>query len=218
MTAYSVLLDASNIAFTMAGGARTWRFERVEQVREAWLRKAPNDRVHAVIDAGVLRGLSDRSRAARAEKDGWLEVAHGDADDVILREADRYAAAIVSRDKFVQARRDYPWLQGCQDRIWWIYTLHGRLSLRHRPLEVAGEDAIDAAIRKKAAKAGLAVGDDREWRCAAPTGRCDHAGGSITSEMVRRAGDTWYCRYCQYPAREVLAAAPEPPESPRRCR
>ena len=209
MSAVSAILDAANIAYTpAAGGRRSYRFSRVEEARDAWLARGDGGDVRAVIDASALRGLADGPRADLARREGWLEVATGDADDPILELAERFGAAVVSKDNFVHARDDHPWLQGCSDRVYSPSWRGGELVLRPRLLRVASPEDIERARRAKARKAGIRDGlGDRVWHCAAPPDECDLSGTGVPQALLRERGGGWYCK-CGYPALEQFAGLP----------
>jgi hypothetical protein len=206
VSAVSVVLDAANIAFTTAGGGRlSYHFSRVEEVRDAWLARDDGGDVRAVLDASALRGMADRPRAELARREGWLSVAPGDADDQILELADRFGAAIVSKDNFQHARDDYPWLQGCSARVYSASWRAGELLLQPRILRIVEAQDIERARRAKARKAGIRDGlGDRVWHCTAPAGECDLRGASVPQSLLRERGDGWYCK-CGYVAMEQYA-------------
>lgn len=205
MSAFTVVLDAANIAFTKKGLHPQYHFRRVDEVRQVWLERIPTSRVHAVIDASAYRRMADQSRARLAMEHGWLETAPGDADDRILELADRYGAAIVSNDKFEYARDDYPWLQGCTDRVFSASWRKGELLLQPRLLRIATPEEIACARREKATKAGIRHDlGDRTWRCKAPPELCEHSGQLVPHSLLRERQDGWYC-VCQYSAQEQYA-------------
>jgi Zc3h12a-like Ribonuclease NYN domain/FHA domain len=211
VSAFTVVLDAANIAFTRHGqGNARFMFRRVEEVRDRWLRER-GGAVHAVIDASAYRRMSDRSTAVAAAEDGWLETATGDADDSILELADKFDAAIVSNDNFTYAREDYPWLQGCVDRVFSVSWHSGQLSVQRRVLRVATKEEIDKARREKAEKAGIRHDlGDRTWRCTAPPDECEHGGRALPHSLLRKKEPDWYCT-CGYPAEELYVETEDVP-------
>ncbi|GAA1023707.1 hypothetical protein Aple_090220 [Acrocarpospora pleiomorpha] len=217
MSAITVVLDAANIACVRNQRPIRFRFSRVEEVRDAWLERQPHGEVRAVIDASAYRRMLDRPRARRAEEDGWLETATGDADDRILDLADRYSAAIVSNDKFDYARDDFPWLQGCGDRVFSASWNDGALLIQARILRVASAREISYAQAEKRAKAGIRDDlGDRVFRCTAPAEVCDHGGRLVEHGLLREQSDGFFCVACQHPAQEeyldaVVAEQTGPP-------
>jgi hypothetical protein len=191
----TVVLDAANIAFTNAGrDGASYRFCRVEQVRDAWMAQHPRGVVRAVTDASALRRMPDEHLARRAKVDGWLDIAPGDADDVILDLAERYGAMVVSNDNFAYARDDHPWLQGCADRVFSASWRGGTLLLQPRLLKVATAEDIARARREKATKAGIRHDlGDRVWRCTARMGECSHAGEVVPHSRLRHRGRQAFC-------------------------
>ncbi|WP_329184952.1 NYN domain-containing protein [Actinacidiphila glaucinigra] len=206
MSRPTVILDASNLA--RARGNR-WLFSRVCDVRAQWLREHPAAFPYAVLDASVRPYFEDKRLIRQAEGDHWLEVHPGDADDEILRLAEQYGAAVVSHDNYRAFRRDYPWLQDCEDRLWSVRRKGDEVTLHRRRLKAASDAQIDEDLRNKARKAGLlASPTDRRWHCAAPTASdCHRSGEELEWNQVHELAGRWYCRSCDYPAEEILTRA-----------
>ncbi|WP_204288884.1 FHA domain-containing protein [Microbispora amethystogenes] len=219
MSAITVVLDASNIACVRQQNGRiAYRFSRVEEVRDYWLKRHPEDEVRAILDASAYRRMVDEPRARRAEQDSWLETATGDADDRILDLADRYRAAIVSKDNFTFAREEYPWLQGSRGRVFLPSWRKGALLLQPRVLRVATPQEIAKAQDEKRAKAGIRNDlGDRAFRCTAPPDICDHGGALVQHALLREMDGIFYCVACQHRAQEEFLdpVVPESAGEPR---
>lgn len=208
MSAPHVIIDASNVA---AGKKRPWPFSRVVDVREAWLRKYPGSDAIAVLDANVRPMLDDQHLVARAEREKWLEVHQGDADDRILALAARSDAHIVSGDNFRYARREHAWLQGNGSRVWGVHRVGGRVVFSLRQLGVATDEEIERDRRHKLDKAGLLREDsDRRFRHAAESSGCLRGTDELLPRQVNKDGARWYCRSCGFEAVEVVAHPPLP--------
>lgn len=205
MNVNAVVLDAANIACkNRRGGAPPeWRFARVERVKRACLDTWPGALVRAVIDASAEQRLADRGRSDTAHKEGWLQTAPGDADDLALDIAAHLGAAVVSRDNFMDARRDHPWLEREAERVWSFSIQKDRsVVLRPRRLLPATDEQVAEARRKKARKAGIVtMGEDEVWTCTGPPDKCNYAGQAVP--VLRRGGDR-LCKFCSYPAVEQV--------------
>ncbi|NEA73806.1 FHA domain-containing protein [Streptomyces sp. SID13588] len=214
-----VIIDVANMARVADG---LWKFSRITEIRDQWMLEHPGAHryaVYAVLDAGVLPLFVDQPLVHKARAECWLELHSGDADDVILRLAHRHDAAVVSRDRFNFARREYPWLQGSSTRVWDVRRSNGRISLILRHLKVATDAEIEEDRRKKSRKAGLLPEDpDRRWQCTAVGPNvCHRSGAELATHQVR--GDLgrkgrYYCRACEHEAVEIIARAPLPEYGP----
>ncbi|MFJ7194827.1 MULTISPECIES: hypothetical protein [unclassified Streptomyces] len=205
MSVPGVIIDASNVAATRK---RPWPFSRVVEVRDAWLREHPGTTVIAVLDATVRPFLDEQHLVRQAEREQWLEVHQGDADDRILALAARFGAAIVSSDNFRFARREHTWLQGNNSRVWSARRVHGRVLLSPRHLGIATDEEIERDRLHKLDKAGLLREDAEErFRCTDPAGTCLRRGTVLLPRQVNKDGNRWFCRSCGYEAVEVV----EPP-------
>jgi len=206
----AVMLDAANIACKKRRNRdqpQQWQFARVERVKAASLKIWPDAQVIAVIDASAEDRLSDRRRSDAAHAAGWLRTASGDADDLLLGEAAKFTAPVVSRDNFYDARRDHPWLED-EGRVWdfSIQKDHSVL-LRPRRLQPASDEEVAAARKKKARKAGLVtVGEGEVWLCTAESKQtCIYAGEPT---KVHQVAGRAMCRFCDHPAREQVYTPP----------
>ncbi|GAB2855876.1 hypothetical protein GCM10022221_64350 [Actinocorallia aurea] len=207
----TVVLDAANLAAHNPRGKKAdWRFTYVDQVKTACERRWDGVLVRAWMDASAEGRLADRDRLRSARQAGWLEIAPGDADDLILEFAGDHRAAVVSRDKFKDARRTHPWLED-PDRVWnWTWE-KGEVTLAPRRLRPVTDEEVAAARRKKALKAGvMGLSDGQIWICRAPAGRCKQAGLPTTP---KRTLNKYYCARCSYAAEEQVYATvpPAPP-------
>ncbi|MGW6485587.1 FHA domain-containing protein [Streptomyces sp. NPDC055056] len=210
MSSPDVIIDVANMARAKDG---CWWFARILDIREQWLREHPGAYPYGVVDAGVVPLFGDQELLRRAQGENWLEVHAGDADDVILRLAQRHQAAVISKDRFNFARREHPWLQGNATRVWDVRRNRGRVTFTLRPLKVATDAEIDEDRRKKRRKAGLLAEDsDRRWRCTSDLAGCRRGGAELTWNQVHddKAGRL-YCRTCEHEAVEVVAR-PQMPE------
>ncbi|WP_238016995.1 hypothetical protein KZZ52_13760 [Dactylosporangium sp. AC04546] len=207
MTAISLVIDASNVAYSSK--EKRFVFARVAAVRDAWRARDPEGQVHAVIDASIWERLVDQERAVAAEAEHWLTVAPGDADDEILRLADEYGAKVVSRDNFAWAADRYAWLHRDRDRLYEALFYGDQARLRRRPEVVLSPERIAEAIRRRAQKAGD-PGDlgDQQWRCTNTTDECRVGGQILRPANIVRQGGRYYCWVCRHEARE------EPMEPP----
>ncbi|MFE0509467.1 hypothetical protein [Streptomyces sp. NPDC058964] len=211
MSVPGVIIDASNVAATRQ---RPWPFARVVDVRDAWLREHPEAGALAVVDASVRPVLGDRHLVEQAERAQWLEVHQGDADDRILALAKQFDAAIVSSDNFRYARREHPWLQGNDSRVWSVRRIRGRILFSPRQLGVATEEEIERDWQRKRAKAGLLSRDAEErFRCTSDAEACRRGGEVLLPRQVNKDGARWYCRSCGYEAVEIVAE-PALPDGP----
>jgi hypothetical protein len=215
VTAISLVIDASNVAFNSKDKDRRFVFARVEAVREAWLARDPEGQVQAVIDASVRERLVDKDAAVAAELGNWLTVAPGDADDEILRLADEYHAKIVSRDNFAWAVDRYTWLHRDRDRLYEAFFYGDQARLRRRAHANLTPEKIAEAKRRKAEKAGD-PGDlaDQLWRCSSPPAECRRGGEIVSPAQIVRNGGRFYCWVCQRPLREEPVAEPVAPTGP----
>ncbi|WP_392670972.1 hypothetical protein [Streptomyces sp. LN785] len=206
MSVPGVIIDASNVAH---GRARTVSFARVVDVREAWLRENPGSEPYAVLDGSVRGRLQDRSLAERALREHWLEYHQGDADDRILTLAVQFGADIISDDNFRFARREHTWLQGSTDRVWSARRIHGRVVFSRRSLGVATEEEIDADWVNKRGKSGtLDPESEQRFRHVDEPSPCRRSGAVLGPTQVYAAGDRLFCRSCDQPAEEIVAAPP----------
>ncbi|MGW3123589.1 NYN domain-containing protein [Streptomyces sp. NPDC001107] len=208
MTVPGVIIDASNVAATRT---RRWPFSRVVEVRDAWLRDHPGAGAIAVLDASVRRFLDDQHLLQQAERAQWLEVRRGDADDRILALAVKFNAGIVSGDKFRYARREHPWLQGNDSRVWGVSWVGGRVVFVPRRLGVATDEEIERDREKKRSKAGLLPEDaEVRFRCTSSPDACLRGGEVLLPRHVNKDRDRWYCRSCSCEAVEILVEPPLP--------
>ncbi|MEV5603062.1 hypothetical protein AB0L33_16640 [Streptomyces sp. NPDC052299] len=208
MSVPGVIIDASNVAATRK---RPWPFSRVVGVRDAWLREHPGSSAIAVLDASVRPFLDEQHLVRQAEREQWLEVHQGDADDRILALAAQFGAAIVSSDNFRFARREHTWLQGNNSRVWSVRRMHGRVVFTPRHLGVATDEQIERDRLHKLDKAGLLREDAEErFRCTDPAGTCLRGGTVLLPRQVNKDGNRWFCRSCGYEAVEVVFEPPVP--------
>jgi len=194
MAVPTVIVDAANIACRVVRTRRTYHFDRLELVRQAWLESHPDATVHAVLDAGVWGRFVDRDRLDLAQEAGWLQAAAGDADDRILADASRFQASVVSMDGFVFARHQYPWLQGCADRVFGVSWQGALPRIWPRVLGIATDDEIAEALRRKKEKALRHDADaSTRFRCDQPPTDCQWGGRVVPDDVLRESGDRFVC-------------------------
>ncbi|WP_326670314.1 MULTISPECIES: hypothetical protein [unclassified Streptomyces] len=208
MSVPGVIIDASNVAATRK---RPWPFSRVVGVRDAWLSKYPGAQAIAVLDATVRPFLDEQHLVRQAEREQWLEVHQGDADDRILALAAQFGAAVVSSDNFRFARREHAWLQGNNSRVWSVRRVEGKVIFSLRHLGIATDAEIERDRLHKLDKAGLLREDAEErFRCTDPAGSCLRRGVVLLPRQVNKDANRWYCRSCGYEAVEVVVEPPLP--------
>jgi pSer/pThr/pTyr-binding forkhead associated (FHA) protein len=122
----TVVVDGSNVCcdrrFDDTGDLARW--DRLVAVVEAYREHVDPDAVVLVIaDANLERKLSrdDRRLMRSATSEGWYRSVDGDADAVVLREAREANACIISRDRFVDYRRQHDWIDD-NDTLFYDWT------------------------------------------------------------------------------------------------
>ncbi|MGV9663785.1 hypothetical protein [Nocardia niigatensis] len=199
----SVVLDAANIAARERGdGSVDWDFDRVMQVRRACALRWPTARIMAFIDASAAGRLTDRREFNAATQEGWIEIAPGDADDLMLGHADRTGALVVSRDNFIDARRTYRWLDEEPQRVWLATWRHGDVALEPRFLRPVSDEEVNTARRNKAKKAGrVSTALDEVWICTSSPARCQYGGQRTNPVLIHKRH---FCQFCSEPAEEQI--------------
>ena len=87
-------------------------FQRLELVLNAWRTQiSRHAEFHLVADRSLLDDFSRRERrtAKRMQRAGGLFV-HSQADAPLLNHAEAHDGSVLSRDRFLDARRDRPWV------------------------------------------------------------------------------------------------------------
>ena len=122
----------------------------------------------AVADDSLERKLSrdDRRRLRDAIGTGSVTVADGDADHNLLIQARRSNAITVSNDRFVDYRREQPWIDGnTDDFLGWVPQRGGGLRVVARDMGFHTGFSISRAAEKALLKDRglLRRRDGREW-------------------------------------------------------
>jgi hypothetical protein len=194
MAVPTVIIDAANIACRVVRTRRIYHFDRVELVRQTWLESHPDATVHAILDAGVWGRFADMDRLDLANEAGWLHAAAGDADDRILEEASKFQASVISMDGFVFARQQYPWLQGCVDRVFGVSWQGARPRIWPRVLRIATDDEVAEALRRKKEKALRHDADpSARFRCDQSPADCQWGGRVVPEDVLRETADNFVC-------------------------
>ncbi len=122
----------------------------------------------AVADDSLERKLSrdDRRQLRDAIGTGSVTVADGDADHDLLIQARRSNAMTVSNDRFVDYRREQPWIDGnTEDFLGWVPQRGGGLRVVPRDMGFHTGFSISRAAEKALLKDRglLRRRDGREW-------------------------------------------------------
>lgn len=180
MRGWGVGVDVSNVCRDPnLGGPEHASLDRLDLVVEAW-RQVATGEVHLVADHSLRRQLAalDQRRFDTMVRAGAL-VAAPVADELLLRWAHDHGAHVLSRDQFLDHRRDHPWIDQHPERFHQWSAGSGEVRISAGPVEPAASALVSVAIeRKELRRSGL---DPKRhwnllhtrWRCT--NGACAHA-------------------------------------------
>jgi len=122
----------------------------------------------AVADASLERKLTreDRRRVREAAHAGQVIIAEGDADRDVLLLARETGSVVVSNDRFVDYRREQPWIDGnTDDFLGWVPRRGGGLRVVPRDMGFHTGFSISRAAEQAMLKDRglLRRRDGREW-------------------------------------------------------
>jgi hypothetical protein len=155
-----LVVDVANVSREERLGGKyrpSWR--ALVEIVTAWGDRFGTPRVVLACDRGLDFGehqdefeqLARWGAAARP----WPLVLTGlhDADPVILKIAAETGASVLSRDRFLDHRRDHPWIGGTADRVFsWQVADTGRVEIVARRMLVTGEFTMSEAEQARADK------------------------------------------------------------------
>lgn len=175
MTA-DLLVDLSNVCRDKKlGGPELASWNRYARVMQAWREQInPASVVLAVADSNLIRKFGTmKDKAAYTAAEGRGEVISApDADPVILEQAQRTGAAVLSRDGYVGHRRRHDWIQGDAEHFWsWSAAADGNIRIVRRDMDFKGPYTVTRAAESDERKEKNLRDTDatpllaRFWRC-----------------------------------------------------
>jgi hypothetical protein len=177
------LVDLSNVLRnTELGGRGPADLVRLQRVGEALaeLYGSTGAAMFGVADSSLLAGRDlfldpEQRRWLRGWAESGLILVAGKADVPLLQIAQETGLPIITRDRFVGHRREFPWLDGSDDAVLEpVAGRHGEVLLRHLTLdrkpgwdESQGEE-LDLLVQQGLSRRVEVLG--RYWSCPEP--RC----------------------------------------------
>lgn len=198
-----LLVDLSNACRDQrlgGNGAADWR--RLDRLLDTWKRDInPDSDFYFVADdnlAGFFRSDEDRARWRALKTKGNL-TSVGKADPVLLDIAFQTGASVLSCDRFLGHRRQFPWVDKDQQHFWdWAKTDDGNVAIRRRAMGHFPSADLTQAEESDARKAqGLSDQDpllDSLWRCR--THDCKYAHKPAVTRMPVKASEQATCPVC----------------------
>lgn len=201
-----LLVDLSNACRDeRLGGGEVADWARLDRLIGTWQRDInPHTDFYFIADDSLSRHFrlsQDRMRWRDMGARGILEsVPH--ADTTILMLALKTGASVLSCDRFMAHRRDFPWVDDDQQHFWdWTTTSQQEVLIKRRAMGRFPAADLTRAEEESALKAlGLSDGDplmDNLWRCT--TYRCRYGDKPAVTRLPAKSQGRAICPICRAP-------------------
>jgi hypothetical protein len=182
-TPRGAMVDVSNVCWSQRlppQGRHTALLSRLDLVCEAWRRRSGEDApLELVADASLLRNLQgqERQELRRLERAGDVRLVPY-ADPELLGLAQERGWSVISADRFVDHRREHPWISEQPDRfLAWETGDDGTVRLVPSGITSVTDQVVSRAVEGKQFAFGHHIDVQKtahqrilrsHWRCAAP--------------------------------------------------
>lgn len=179
-----LVVDVANVCLNEALREHSSRWDALVRVLEAWVARFGTPRAVLACDYGLHfdgdQETFDRLVRWGASATPWPLVLTGldHADPHILKIAEQTGASVLTLDRYLDLRRDHPWIGGTTDRFfgWRVTAQTGAVELVARSMLVSGEFTIsDAEQAREDKRRGLVrdvLDDALAWHFRCTTDDC----------------------------------------------